>query len=96
MYENAMEVVRNKMVTKSVPSGFLFLSEVSSALENFQKVPVMEHLACFAGGMLALGQKEGASAFQDFRVAEDLTSTCHHLYSSQPTGLAPDAVHFHT
>lgn len=56
----------------------------------------MEHLACFAPGMLALGVLSGASdaAAADTRAAIATAESCYSLYSSSPTGLAPDSVSF--
>jgi mannosyl-oligosaccharide alpha-1,2-mannosidase len=59
----------------------------------------MEHLACFAPGMLALGTMHGgeldaAELASHKRLAVELTETCYMLYSEAPAGLAPDSIHF--
>ena len=60
----------------------------------------MEHLACFAPGMLALGvaraagQLSPAGAANHTRLATELAETCWRLYADTPTGLAPDTVRF--
>ena len=50
----------------------------------------MDHLACFAPGMLALGAKygavAGAKAEQYMQLARNLTETCYQMYARQPTG----------
>ena len=57
----------------------------------------MEHLACFAPGMIALGVARGAGqlspdeAANHTRLATQLAETCWRLYADTPTGLAPPA-----
>lgn len=44
----------------------------------------MEHLTCFAGGMLALGHSTKASTDQKaIEVAKGVTETCYLMYSKQ-------------
>ena len=52
-------------------------------------VDKMDHLCCFAPGMLALGAW-GETADDDLHLAEELMKTCYAMYSDQPTGLAPE------
>jgi mannosyl-oligosaccharide alpha-1,2-mannosidase len=65
----------------------------------------MEHLTCFAGGMLALGATNGRSvsasrselsleAQADLKMAEDITETCWRMYTDTSSGMAPEAVHY--
>ncbi|KAI8056623.1 glycoside hydrolase [Syncephalis plumigaleata] len=60
--------------------------------------PRMEHLTCFAGGMLALGATNGrpvsASPQADLRMAEDITETCWRMYTDTESGIAPEAVYY--
>ncbi|RKP27308.1 glycoside hydrolase, partial [Syncephalis pseudoplumigaleata] len=67
--------------------------------------PRMEHLACFAGGMLALGATHGrpvsasrselsSQARVELEMAEDVTETCWRMYSEMASGIAPEAVYF--
>lgn len=57
----------------------------------------MDHLACFAPAMLALGATygavTGAKADQYMQLARNLTETCYQMYARQPTGAALAAVH---
>jgi len=61
-------------------------------------VKKMDHLTCFAGGLLALGVKEGAVtgkvATLHLRRAKELAYTCHSMYSRMKSGLSPDSVKF--
>ncbi|KAI9142349.1 glycoside hydrolase [Paraphysoderma sedebokerense] len=61
----------------------------STAHETFQE---LEHLTCFAGGMLALGAVSKLSEYSNrvFELAEQFTGTCYKMYSSQDSHLAPD------
>lgn len=58
---------------------------------------LMEHLACFAPGMFALGLIRNCSDHRarDLLMASRLTETCYSLYAENlVTGLAPDVVVF--
>ena len=62
----------------------------------------MEHLACFAPGMLALGVLRGgarlprAAAANHTRLATQLATTCWRLYADAPTGLTAICTSPHT
>ena len=55
----------------------------------------MDHLACFAPGMLALGYLHGFPK-SHLSVAKNLTHTCYELYHRSPCGLGPDETSFNT
>ena len=71
-------------------------------LQGDSEVNVMEHLACFAPGMIALGVARGAAqlsrdeAANHTRLATQLAETCWRLYADTATGLAPDTIRFDT
>jgi len=75
--------------------GYSYISEWRKGSKNVHK---MDHLACFAGGLLALGVKEGAvkgeEAALHLRRARELAYTCHSMYSTMKSGLSPDSVKF--
>lgn len=53
----------------------------------------MEHLTCFAGGMLALGHvTKSSSNPKAMEAAAGITQTCHNMYSRQQYGLSPEKV----
>lgn len=54
-----------------------------------------EHLTCFAGGMLGLGDKL-LDRPQDKVDGERFTSTCYWLAASSPLGIQPESVLFYT
>jgi len=58
----------------------------------------MDHLSCFAGGMLIYGSRMLPESEVDpwwEQIAEQLTNTCMEMYRRQPSHLAPDMVQFH-
>jgi len=75
--------------------GYSFIAEWRKGGRTIDK---MDHLACFAGGLLALGVKEGAvngeEAALHLRRARELAFTCHSMYSTMNSGLSPDSVKF--
>ena len=59
--------------------------------------PVLEHLACFAGGLIGLGSRvrTGTVRERDLRTGELVTQTCFWSYNSTWTGLGPETQTFH-
>ncbi|KAI5453762.1 hypothetical protein NCC49_005575 [Naganishia albida] len=53
----------------------------------------LEHLSCFAGGMLGLGARL-LDRPDDLEVGQAFTRTCYHLGASTPSGLQPEIVNF--
>jgi hypothetical protein len=49
----------------------------------------MEHLACFAGGLFALSYHHTKNEAH-LKIAEGIAETCHFMYESMETKLAPD------
>eukprot|EP00756_Hemistasia_phaeocysticola_P005263 Hpha_TRINITY_DN13247_c1_g1::TRINITY_DN13247_c1_g1_i1::g.154806::m.154806/K01230/MAN1; mannosyl-oligosaccharide alpha-1,2-mannosidase len=95
MYKKAVKGILSRLVKKTNPGGAVYVAEFKRGAV-FNK---MDHLACFAGGMLALGVNEighdgGADNDEVLNVAEGLTETCYQMYKQQPTGVAPELVEF--
>jgi mannosyl-oligosaccharide alpha-1,2-mannosidase len=96
-YKNMfMKLVRGiieKLVMYSYPSRWAFVSEYRRR-ELYHK---MDHLACFVGGMLALGATEVDDFLhkkQLIDLAGKLTETCVKMYSRQKSGVSPEFVEF--
>ena len=53
----------------------------------------LEHLTCFAGGMLGLGSRL-LDRPEDLTVGDAFTRTCYHIGASTASGLQPEIVHF--
>jgi len=57
--------------------------------------PMMEHLATFVGGMIAVGAVKGNEKYlEDLQLADSLVTTYHESYVQFPSGVAPDRVRF--
>lgn len=93
MFDAAMEGMKTTLLHEWKREGeevFSFLSPVGGSGPDS-----MEHLACFAPGMLVLGAAEAptqALADEYVEIAKSIARTCVAMYDSQPSGLAPDHV----
>ncbi|WFD01223.1 mannosyl-oligosaccharide 1,2-alpha-mannosidase [Malassezia yamatoensis] len=56
--------------------------------------PKLEHLSCFAGGMLALGSKLLPNRELDLNIARRFTETCWWAYNTSFTGIGPEELSF--
>ncbi|KAF9975715.1 Mannosyl-oligosaccharide 1,2-alpha-mannosidase IB [Actinomortierella ambigua] len=56
-------------------------------------VPKMDHMSCFAPGMLALGARV-LGRTKDMTVARGLMETCYESYAKSPTGLGAEEIAF--
>ena len=98
MYLKALRAINSKLVRKSTPSGMTYVAEFKRG-SIYNK---MDHLACFTGGMFALGTMtiDSEEAYtpedreKDLKTAEELAETCYMMYKSQPTGISPEIVEF--
>ncbi|XP_046434864.1 mannosyl-oligosaccharide 1,2-alpha-mannosidase IA isoform X2 [Neodiprion fabricii] len=91
MWDDAVAALLNHMIIRS-PGGLLYASDLKyDRLEH-----KMGHLACFAGGMFAMGAKSLENEISDhhMEVAAGLTNTCHESYDRTATKLGPEAFHF--
>ncbi|OAD54624.1 Mannosyl-oligosaccharide alpha-1,2-mannosidase isoform B [Eufriesea mexicana] len=91
MYDEAIAAIDQHMI-KTSPGKLLYVSDLKyDRLEH-----KMGHLACFAGGMFALGAKtlENELSESYMRIAAGLTHTCHESYDRSYTKLGPEAFHF--
>ncbi|NXQ24773.1 MA1C1 mannosidase, partial [Alaudala cheleensis] len=91
MYDDALEAIEKHLVKKSA-GGLTYIAEWRGGILDHK----MGHLACFSGGMIALGAEHGA---QDTRqrhmeLAAEITSTCHESYTRSDTRLGPEAFRF--
>ncbi|XP_044583662.1 mannosyl-oligosaccharide alpha-1,2-mannosidase IA isoform X2 [Cotesia glomerata] len=91
MYEEAINAIIDHMIFKS-PGGLTYVSDL-----KYDKVEhKMGHLACFAGGMFALGAKamDNDESRNHMAYAAELTRTCHESYDRSVTKLGPETFHF--
>lgn len=91
MYDDAMKAIDKHLIRKS-PGGFTYAGVYNyGSVEN-----KMEHLACFSGGMFALGA-EGAPADLKDRYNElgrEIARTCRESYKTSGTGIGPESFRF--
>ncbi|CAG0915466.1 unnamed protein product [Notodromas monacha] len=91
MYSDAMQAL-SKAVLKVSRSGMYYVSDLKyDRLEH-----KMDHLACFAGGLYALGAhyiKDSSSEYY-LRMGAELTSTCHQSYDLTASKLGPESFRF--
>ncbi|KAG4304901.1 hypothetical protein PORY_001576 [Pneumocystis oryctolagi] len=104
MFEEAVEGIKKHMVKHSKPSGLTFVAELPNGIGDYS-LPRMEHLACFLGGTLALGAREGLNSKtkdknsteryeNTLKLAEELARTCFEMYNATPSKISPETVYF--
>ncbi|CAK7239725.1 MAG: mannosyl-oligosaccharide alpha-1,2-mannosidase [Sporothrix thermara] len=106
MWSEALEAVRNHLVTYTEGSQFTIIGERPDGLLH-PLSPKMDHLVCFMPGTIALAATEGlplATARKqawwtkqhdaDMKLAHELTQTCWGMYKYMATGLAAEITHF--
>ncbi|KAL5011605.1 hypothetical protein ScPMuIL_010156 [Solemya velum] len=87
---DAVEGIKKNLLSKSVPSGLVYIGELLSG-RTFS--PKMDHLVCYLPGTLALGHHNGLPA-EHMELAEQLANTCFEMYNKMPTKLSPEIVYF--
>eukprot|EP01126_Amoeba_proteus_P013377 TRINITY_DN15679_c0_g1_i2.p1 TRINITY_DN15679_c0_g1~~TRINITY_DN15679_c0_g1_i2.p1 ORF type:complete len:263 (-),score=53.06 TRINITY_DN15679_c0_g1_i2:176-964(-) len=85
MYREAIQGMKKKLL-RTTSDGLVFIDE----MENSKHKNKMDHLACFAGGMLAL---DGIP--EHLEIAKNITNTCWQFYLRNPSGLAPEIASLH-
>ncbi|XP_062996395.1 mannosyl-oligosaccharide 1,2-alpha-mannosidase IC [Elgaria multicarinata webbii] len=92
MYDKALEAIEKHLVKKSA-SGLTYIAEWRGGILDHK----MGHLACFSGGMIALGAEHAAEEEQKqhfMDLAGEITRTCHESYARSDTKLGPEAFRF--
>ena len=95
MYQATVQPIKDNLLfrpmVKGSPnilfSGQLYMQEGKPTLE-----PMVQHLGCFAGGMIALGARITQSD-DDIQVARKLTEGCIWAYNNTQSGLMPEVFH---
>ena len=62
-------------------------------VQSIVREPQSQHLACFAGGMVALAAKVFGTEAEDIPIAQRLTNSCILAYNEMPTGIMPEVFH---
>ncbi|XP_010574652.1 PREDICTED: mannosyl-oligosaccharide 1,2-alpha-mannosidase IC [Haliaeetus leucocephalus] len=91
MYDDALEAIEKHLVKKSA-GGLTYIAEWRGGILDHK----MGHLACFSGGMIALGAEHaGQERKQHYMdLAAEITNTCHESYARSDTKLGPEAFRF--
>ncbi|NXP54096.1 MA1C1 mannosidase, partial [Heliornis fulica] len=91
MYDDALEAIEKHLVKKSA-GGLTYIAEWRGGILDHK----MGHLACFSGGMIALGAEHTGEERKQHYVdlAAEITNTCHESYARSDTKLGPEAFRF--
>jgi len=94
MYDEAMNAFFNNGLVKVSPqSHLMYIAEYrGGAIDD-----IVGHLACFAGGMFALGSHvspNNTNAVRDADVGRNFTNTCHESYIRTNTHIGPEVFRF--
>uniref|UniRef100_A0A8C0V8W5 alpha-1,2-Mannosidase n=1 Tax=Cyanistes caeruleus TaxID=156563 RepID=A0A8C0V8W5_CYACU len=86
MYDDALEAIEKHLVKKSA-GGLTYIAEWRGGILDHK----MGHLACFSGGMIALGAEHAAEERRQrhMELAAEITSTCHESYTRSGISAAP-------
>lgn len=88
-YDKAITAMEEKLL-KTSSGGLKYFAEYKSGRLEHK----MDHLACFCGGMLALGA-EGSSNKQHYlNLGGEIAKTCHESYDRTATKLGPESFRF--
>ncbi|XP_041354886.1 mannosyl-oligosaccharide 1,2-alpha-mannosidase IA-like [Gigantopelta aegis] len=89
MYDHAIKGMEERVIQTSA-GGLKYFAEFKSGRIEHK----MDHLACFSGGMLALGA-EGSNDKQKYlNLGAEISKTCHESYDRSATKLGPEAFRF--
>ncbi|XP_015267115.1 PREDICTED: mannosyl-oligosaccharide 1,2-alpha-mannosidase IC [Gekko japonicus] len=91
MYDHALEAIEKNLVKKSA-GGLTYIAEWRGGILDHK----MGHLACFSGGMIALGGQHTAEEQKQhyMDLAAEITHTCHESYVRSDSKLGPEAFRF--
>ena len=90
MFDDAMVNIA-KLRPASSPSGYVYIADWSGSSLTHK----MDHLACFAGAMYAVGAQDNGKYDEEYMaLAAALSETCFRMYSRTKTGLAPEFTTF--
>ncbi|KAJ2905119.1 glycoside hydrolase family 47 protein [Zalerion maritima] len=106
MWNEALQGVRDYLVTYTEPSQFTIIGERPNGVDG-PLSPKMDHLVCFMPGTTALAATEGRTEAEakklptwskqreaDMQLARELMQTCWGMYKWMETGLAAEITYF--
>ncbi|XP_068935150.1 mannosyl-oligosaccharide 1,2-alpha-mannosidase IC [Petaurus breviceps papuanus] len=91
MYYTALEAIETHLLQKS-QEGLTYIAEWKGGVLDHK----MGHLACFSGGMIALGAEDAEMGKRKhyMELAAQITKTCHESYIRTDTKLGPEVFWF--
>ncbi|XP_051844167.1 mannosyl-oligosaccharide 1,2-alpha-mannosidase IC [Antechinus flavipes] len=91
MYYTALEAIETHLLQKS-QEGLTYIAEWKGGVLDHK----MGHLACFSGGMIALGAEDAEMGKKNhyMELAAQITKTCHESYIRTDTKLGPEVFWF--
>ncbi|XP_056651499.1 mannosyl-oligosaccharide 1,2-alpha-mannosidase IC isoform X2 [Monodelphis domestica] len=91
MYYTALEAIETHLLQKS-QEGLTYIAEWKGGVLDHK----MGHLACFSGGMIALGAEDAEMGKRNhyMELAAQITKTCHESYIRTETKLGPEVFWF--
>ncbi|XP_037078804.1 LOW QUALITY PROTEIN: mannosyl-oligosaccharide alpha-1,2-mannosidase IA-like [Pollicipes pollicipes] len=92
LYRHAIGNVTERLVRTSSQGGLTYVSELLNERPNHK----MDHLACFIGGLYALGAAKDPDNKTDryLKIGKEITRTCHESYDRTVTKLGPESFRF--
>eukprot|EP01083_Nonionella_stella_P180976 646885_1 len=95
MYVEAVEGMAEHLWSFNTPSGLNYIAEWKGGRNDAK----FDELACFTGGMLALGYLHGAGYTEEMnrkhlKMGEALGETCYQMFVRQKAGVSPEYVRF--
>lgn len=92
LYVDALKAFENKLIFTSSLSRLVYFAELKDLSINHK----MDSLACFSGGMLALGSVKSGEPLRSrhLRLAEGIANTCHESCVKAKAGLGPESFVF--
>lgn len=96
MYDEATNAIYNSLVQTSTRSKLTYLAEMKYDRTEHK----MDHLACFAGGLFALGSASDPARAQKgsedkfMTLGKGIGNTCHESYIRTATSIGPESFRF--
>eukprot|EP00486_Rosalina_sp_Unknown_P013068 CAMPEP_0201584634 /NCGR_PEP_ID=MMETSP0190_2-20130828/113121_1 /ASSEMBLY_ACC=CAM_ASM_000263 /TAXON_ID=37353 /ORGANISM="Rosalina sp." /LENGTH=599 /DNA_ID=CAMNT_0048029001 /DNA_START=45 /DNA_END=1844 /DNA_ORIENTATION=+ len=95
MYVEAVEGMKETLWSFNTPSGLNYIAEWKGGRNDAK----FDELACFTGGMLALGSYHKAGYTDEMnaehlKMGEALGETCYQMFHRQKSGVSPEYVRF--
>ena len=95
LYLNALRPIQENIIYKPMTiddRDIRIAGQVTSDSNTIRAEPQMQHLTCFAGGMVALGSRISQDT-ELLRLGRQLTDGCIWGYEIMPRGILPEIIH---